>query len=356
MNRMARWSSALGAAVLLTAGCASTKVTDSEDLHGLNEEAAYRTYITEGLVLRTKAFEEARRAMLFHHCSGLDKEFPGHPSPSMVAAADAVQKWMRGDPVEGGPENKVKSVVSRSNSLLFKATEFPPGELAEWDRFRESAQGKRALNIHALLDAMEETAYSLIDLSTARTWDWPLANLREMADATGVRKELDHALDQVAPGSAATLAQASVVPGENLPDSAEASRLRDAFENHSDSLEKAVLAQLTDADRQALQALERQPAPRRWEEVVLAWQKFALPEAIDPIVTTLNIMSGKATFPPRLEPVAEFCSQLKLQGCAPNSPLAQELEQARSDAREVPSNYPSVLYEIVKRVPEAGCP
>lgn len=356
MNRMTRFASALGASLLLLAGTASSKATDSEDLHGLYESAAYRTYITDGVVLRTQAFEEARMALLLNRCSGLDKEFPNHPSPPIMAVTDVAQKWLSDNPVV----NKQKSAVRRGAHLLIEAA-FTPDELANWDRFRQSKQGKRAININALLSAIDQTPYSLTDSSTGVDWDWPFANLRKMADATALRQYLDKALDQVSPGSAAILAKVSAVPGENLDRSSSSQIRYDAFGYSSPSstepLKKAFLAQLNTADRQAMQALEQQPVARQWNGIWTAWRKFiGLPTEEESMAAI-----GKPDEPVQQETVTQFCSKLKLRGCEPNSPLAQGLDKARSDFQasledSIKVLRPREIYVRVKHMPEAGCP
>jgi len=356
MNRILQSGCVLGAALLLLAGAASAKATDSEDLHGFDESAAYRTYIADGVVLRTEALGIARMALLLNHCSGLDKEFPKHPSPPIMAVTDVAQKWLSDNPVV----NKQKSATRRGAHLSLEAA-FTPDELADWDRFRQSAQGKRAIDISALLLAIDQTVYSLNDSNSGVDWDWPVANLRKMADATALRQYLDKALNQVSPGSAAILAKVSAVPGENLDRSSSSQMRDDAFgysnPSSTDPLKKAFLAQLNNADRQAMQALEQQPVARQWNGIFSAWRKFIGLHTEEEFMAAI----GKPAEPIQQETVTQFCSKLKLRGCEPNSPLARGLDKARSDFQasqedSVNMSLPREIYERVKRMPEAGCP
>jgi hypothetical protein len=341
MNRIPRFASALGAALLLLAGAARAEAADSESefVHGLDGGAPYRIYSSDGLGVRTAALEYSRRAMIKKHCSALDKDFPNHSSPPMAAAADAMQKWMLGGHVEGVPDNKSMSVGLQGMRLLIEAV-FTPRELAEWDRFRHSAQGQRGINIAALFSVTEDTAEAT-DLHTGVAVDWPLANLREMADAAKLRPYLDKALEQVAAGNAAALAKLSIVPGENRDDAA-TRKLRETFFDHWETLEVALRAQMTQADKQAVEALMRQPVYRRWPEIAEAWSDFVSPKPFPG--------------PVKLQTVAEFCGKLKLAACQADSPLAQSLEKARNDSRSIADKMVEVDYsDVIDNVPGTGC-
>jgi len=347
MNRITQFAGALGAALLLLAGTVRAEEIRSEDLRDLDGGALARRYIVNGLNLRMQAFEQARRTLLIKRCTALDRQFPKRPSPRTMAVVNAVQKWM----IDGSFTSKPKIAGYRGMRLLQDAA-FTSGELAQWDRFRKSAQGQRALNIDAVVRAVDVTAESLVDIRTGVPWDWPLANLREMADAADMRPYLDKALDQASAGSAAALAKVSAVPGENRDDAA-GQQLREIFLKHSENLQEALLAQLTQADKQALDALDRQPVSLRWEEIASAWKEFVSPETNPDYKIT--------GAPAKLETVAAFCGKLKLPACKPDSPLAQGLENARRNFRDTFSGsefdaYSQALYEVIKRVPEAGCP
>jgi len=344
MNRVLQSVCTLGAALLLLAGAARAEAANGEDMHGLNGDALTRRYVANGLIMRMLAIEWASRVMLVKHCTADDRKEP--MSPRMMVTVDAVQKWM----IDGPPTNKMKAASFQGMRLLQEAA-FTSGELAEWDRFRKSSQVQRALNIIALLQAVEVTGESLTDNRNGRDWDWPLANLREMADTAQLRPYLDKALDKVSPGSAATLAKVSAVPSE-IRDDAAGRELHKTFEKDSENLQKAMMAQLSQADKQAVDALVQQPVYLRLQEIAVAWREFHIPESKPDYKITVP--------PPELETVASLCDKLKLPACKPDSPLAQGLEKARRDYRSVQDSDPLYpfpqIYEVVKSVPEAGCP
>jgi len=348
MYRILQSGCALGAALLVLAGAASAEAVSSEDVRDLDGGALYHRYITNGLTARMLAFEWTDRTALLNSCTarGNREKFPMYPSPRKMAVANVVQKWMI-----DGPLASKKKIANYQGMRLLQEAAFTPGELAEWDRFRKTAQGKRALNIAALFRAVEVTAGSLIDNRNGRDWNWPLANLGEMADAAQLRPALDKALDKVSPASAEVLTKVSATPGEIRNDAA-GRELRETFLKHSENLQEAMLAQLDPDDRQALDALVQQPVYLRWLEIVSAWREFRAPETKPDYKASAE--------PAKLEAVTAFCDKLKLQSCKPDSPLAQGLEKARHDYRSIQDSdllYPDPqIVAAVKHMPEAGCP
>lgn len=335
----------LSALALIAAGAgAQTAAGGPPLLRDLDGGAAYRTHVHEGVEVRLDVLEPTRRGMLLAKCKAMEVErvFPGRPAPRTIAAWDAVTRWALQGGVPGVQDHPVPNLDRRLGPFLVEAA-FTPQELAAWDQFRATPAGKRGIEVAAVRQGILKVGPRLQDDNTGNHWHWPLARLRQLADATTLRQPLDAAFDRMLPGGAAAWAGLSAVPGEEPAQA----RLAEAVAMRYAELADAFVAQLPPADRQAWQDLQRQPVYARWPQV---WQAV-----MDFIWSGTKAEQGQA---PRAQTVPELCSRAKLRNCGPVTSVgvAVATERTRHSEFTLKSQDIRAAQVIARKVPEAGCP
>lgn len=310
---------------------------------GLGPSKPWRENIGLGIDLWLVAHENARRAMLLQRCTALDRTFPDRPAPAMVAASDEVLRWMAGEAHADLPPEPV-SAATRGTLPVLANHAFSAGELQDWEALRNSPQGRRGLAAHEVDAALLKATDSLVDVSSGHYWSWPLARLARLADAQGMRAELDAAFDKVlGAGSAARLRDISLVPGDSRADTPWLERV----DKSGEALADAFLAELAPADLDAYERIAESPVLRRWMAISQALPAFGMgPE--------VAVLQGRPQVPAT---VAEFCSKQGLLSCEAGGELHTALTRYRSEFADAvrSDTLMNSARKIVRALPASGC-
>jgi hypothetical protein len=130
----------------------------------------------------------------------------------MVTASNEVFGWMTGEAHSDLPPEPY-SAATRDVLPVIARHAFRQDELASWEMLRKSPQGQRGLALHELEVALVKVTNQLVDVNSERYWAWPLARLARLADALGLRRELDATFEMLEPGAGGRLRAISLVPG-----------------------------------------------------------------------------------------------------------------------------------------------
>ena len=104
------------------------------------------------------------------------------PTPS----SDALRS--SGSPDSDNNTTEMLPVVARHG--------FSARELAAWDAWRDSPQGRRGIGASEIEEALYQVGDQLTEVSSGQPWGWPLARVARLADAHGFSAELDAAFEK----------------------------------------------------------------------------------------------------------------------------------------------------------------
>lgn len=317
--------------------------------HGLSGSDAWWEHITQGVDFWLMAHEHATRALLLGRCSGLDRNFPAQPSPVMVTASNEVLRWMNGETHADLPPEPLWAALRDARPILARHT-FSTEDLAAWDRFRQSPQGRRGVAAREIGEALFKVSDRLVDARSGQYWGWPLARLVRLADAHGFGAELDAAFNKtIRRDTAATLRKISLVPGETPADE----RLLAQVSGSAERLAQSFLAQLAPGDWQAYQRLEQLGTLKRWGETVQALQQLVE----DP---TTRVMRELVVPPAAPAPTttAAFCDRFTQLPCQPGEELDNAVNNYRAAFADSASARATMnaARQIVRGLPSSGCP
>lgn len=316
--------------------------------HGLAGSDAWRENIMLGVDLWLVAHENARRALLLGRCTGLDRNFPRQPSPAMVAASNEVFQWMTGQAHADLPPEPYWAALRDVLPVVAKHG-FSARELAAWDAWRDSPQGRRGIGASEIEEALYQVGDQLTEVSSGQPWGWPLARVARLADAHGFSAELDAAFEKtLGRGAAARLRRISMVPGETPADE----RLLDPVIQSGEHLAEAFVKRLSRPDRQARQTLERMGVLARWREIADALQQLTR----DPALALRD-----QVFPPKTAApgtVQAFCDRFGLPSCQPGGELDTAITRYRTAIAGAAHGdaTSSAARQIVRAMPALGCP
>lgn len=333
-------------AMLLLAGALLPGASRAQALsvqvpHGLAGSAAWLENIALGIDVWLVAHENARRTLLLGRCTAFDPRFPERPAPAMVTASTEVFRWMTGEGHTDLPPEPYS--VALRNVLPVLATHvFNADELASWDAVRGSAQIRRGLALHEVEVALVKASDAIVDINSGRYWGWPLARVGRLADAQGLRAEVDATLETLVPGAAARLRNISLVPAETPADEP----LLRAVSQAGETLAPRFFEQLTPADHEAYERVARIEVVRRWLTLTQALPRFALSHVSDMVRD--NPMPNAA---------ADFCSRMDLPACRPGEAVEAAItayllafgSALRSDTTVDAARL------IVRKLPSSGC-
>lgn len=311
-------------------------------LFGLDGTPAYRAHIGSAVKSWLAASEVARRTMLIHKCTALDREFPGRPAPRMVRVIDDANRWLLGEDVGSVPSNPL-AAEGRAITSQVVGRAYTAQQLANWNAFRESEQGRRALAVSDVRLALLESSRWLVDVNTGRSSSWPLARVRALSDELALRPAVDAAFNDVTPGGARVLAAISMVPGETDAEDNFISAASD-----SGALARAFLKRISNEDAKAFAALQSNEVYRRWPRLS---QQLLQYQAGKPSPSGLPGMVAKVS-------IEEFCADASIQDCAATESFAQDLEAYRTRLTEAFQGgfVDRSIQQLVRQSPEAGCP
>ncbi|MCO5340441.1 hypothetical protein NHB13_27820 [Delftia tsuruhatensis] len=326
---------------LVAASPAQAQALSVQVPHGLDGSAAMRENMAYGVDLWLMAHDNARRVLLLDRCTALDRKFPQQAAPAMVAASTEVLRWMTGEAYSDLPPEPYSVAVREMLPVLAKHA-FSEKELASWDTLRNSPQGRRGRAIREVQLALTKAAGSLVDVSSGRYWNWPLARAARLADAHGLREQVDAAFEALEPGAAAWLRGVSVVPGETPADEKFTGRIAAS----GTLLAQHFIDGLAPLDKEAYERIEQVKLLYRWIDITQALNRFAARP-------NLPFLRGE----PIPETVAGFCDSVGLPSCQPGGELHTAItgyqvatgNAARSD---VPMN---TTRRIVHGLPASGC-
>lgn len=324
-------------ACLLLSTTALAQSPTRATLRDLDGGKEFVSAMTEGVSMRIQALDESRLSLAYMKCTARDLKFPGQPAPRIVAVAEVVLHWMLQGGEPGTSDEEIREGGEVLSALL--ETAFSPEELMRWDAFRRSAQGRRSIAVHAVRLAANAQGDFLSDSSSGTYWAWPLANLRDFADSQGLREPLYRALEEVRPGSTRIIAGLSAVPGVDF----EASELAGDILRNADKLAPAFERHLSAADVHALRMLEAQPVFQRWSTLLPEFSVF-LQRAI------------AATPSESLIGASEFCRRSELARCDRGFLEVLQRYLATVDSYVMSTKRDYLIRQIVRDLPEAGCP
>jgi hypothetical protein len=330
-------------ACALASATAHAQARTVELPYGLGGSAAWRENILYGVNLWVIADENARRALLLGRCTALDRAFPAHPAPAMVAASNEVLLWWIGRAHTELPPEPIATATREVFPVVVRHA-FNAQELAAWEALRTSEKGRRGLAIHEVEMAMPKVADQLVDINTGRYWDWPLARLTRLADAHKLRAEMDAAFDKVlGSGSSAQLRNISLVPGETRADENFLKQVSDSGE----ALADAFILRLPAADKEAYERLGDSAVLQRWGDIAQSLPRFATGPAG-------RLRKDEPSVP---STIPELCKSLGLKACEPGGELHNSLTRYRAAFDNAPLG---ATFDLVKRVvrglPASGCP
>jgi hypothetical protein len=312
--------------------------------YGLAGSDAWRENIALGIDIWVIAHENARRALLLDRCTALDQSFPERPAPAMVAASTEVFRWITGEAHRELPPEPF-SAATRDVLPVLARQAFSPEELASWASLRNSPEGRRGLALHEVEVAIVKSADQLVNVSSGRSWSWPLARLTRLADTLGLRPELDAAFETaIGTGAAARLRGISLVPGESPADTG----FEDQVLRSGDSLGEAFIEGLTPSDHAAYERVGRSEVLRSWTAITQALPRFAM----GPTAAAML----RESRPPAT--VAEFCDSVGLSSCQPSGELHSAISRYTTAFNEAARSGATVnsARRIVRALPSSGCP
>jgi hypothetical protein len=311
--------------------------------YGLGGSPAWREHIGLGVEIWTIAHENARRALLIQGCSALERQFPARPAPSMVAASNAVFRWMTGEAHFDLPAEPYSAALREVLPVVARHA-FTAAELASWDVLRETPDVRRGRALAEVEAGLVKVADRLVDVNTGRLWAWPLVRLIRLADAQGLGAEIDAALNTLEPNAAVRVRSISLVPGETPPDE----NFLELVGRSGDRLAQTFVERLSPADRERHARASSQEVLHRWNAVNEALIRFGMGPQV------VAMMGGQPT---PATPEA-FCENVNLLVCQPGGELHQALTTYRKAFREaVDSLSPhSTARRIVRALPSSGCP
>jgi hypothetical protein len=311
--------------------------------YGLGGSPPWHEHIGLGVEIWTIAHENARRALLIQRCSALERQFPARPAPLMVAASDAVYRWMTGAAYFDLPAEPYSAALREVLPVVARHA-FTTAELASWDVLRETPNMRRGRALAEVEAGLVKVADRLVDVNTGRLWAWPLARLIRLADAQGLGGEIDAALNTLEPSAATRIRAISLVPGETQPDEG----FLNLISRSGDRLAQTFVERLSPADRERHARASSHEVLHRWNAVNEALIRFGMGPQV------VAMMRGQ---PPPATPEA-FCDNVNLPVCQPGSELHQALTTYRKAFNEaVDSLSPhSIAKQIVRELPSSGCP
>jgi hypothetical protein len=330
-------------------GAARAQATTVQAPHGLSGSAAWREHIRLGVDFQLSAIEHTQRAFLVGRCSAWKDKFPSQPSPATVTAASEFVRWMTGEAYTELPQEPQWAALRETLPILAKHT-FSAEEIAAWNTFRESPEGRRAGAIHEIILALAKVSGRLTDDRSGEYWGWPLARLLRLADAHGFGAELDAAFNQaIGRGTAARLRSISLVPGETPADE----RMLAKVSRSAIRLVESFVGQVTLADGQAYQRFEKLGLHKRWSDATDAFGQLAAGPTI-PVAGQKR--SPAAARPPTTTP--EFCRRFARSPCPPGGELDVAVGHLRTALAESANHWETsnAAMQIVRRLPSSGCP
>lgn len=329
-------------------GAASAQVTTVQAPHGLSGSAAWREHIRLGVDLQLEAIERADRALLLARCSAWNARFPKQQSPATLTAINEFFRWMTGEAYTDLPQEPYWAAMRDVLPILARHM-FSAEELATWDTFRESPEGRRAEAMQEITWALAKVSRKLKDDRYGQYWGWPLARLVRLADAHGFGAELDAAFDKtIGDGTAAKLRSISLVPGETPADE----RMLAQVPQSAKRLIETFIEQLPLADLKAHQRFVKLGMHDRWGDATHALHQLAARPTAP--VPGLKIAAAAAKAPKTL---AQFCKRFARSPC----PSGGELDTAVSNYRTalVDSAHEwatlNASLQIVRGLPSSGC-
>ena len=333
----------------MTSGAAHAQATAVQAPHGLAGSAAWREHIKLGVYFQLKAIEHAQRAFLLGRCSASKDKFPKQPSPATVTAANELLRWMTGEAHTDLPQEPYWGALRDTRSVLARHM-FSAEEVAIWDAFRESPEGRRAEAIHEIILALTKVSGKLTDDRSGQYWGWPLARLVRLADAHGLGAELDAAFNKaIGRGTAAKLRSISLVPGETPADE----RMLAKVSQSANRLMESFIEQLTVADGQAYLRFVKFGMHDRWEDATDALSQLV---AGPPLPVPGQKLGSAAAKAPKT--VAEFCSRFARLPCQAGGDLDTAVGHLRTALVESAGDWATLTAarQIVRSLPSSGCP
>lgn len=337
----ALWMATLIGCALLPLGVRA-QASAAQVPYGLGGSEAWRENISSGIKLWMIADESARRAMLLNRCTALDRSFPAHPAPAMVAASTEVYRWLSGQAYTDLPPEPIL-LASRDVMPVLARTAFSKEELESWDALRASQEGQRGQALHEMEAALITVPDRLVDVNSGKYWSWPLARLNRLADAHGLRAETNAVFETLIPDSTERLRRISLVPGETQSDEQvleQISRLRY-------KLAKQFVVQLGASDKLAYDRFKEAGVPQRWMILIQQLQRVTL----DPASALFFSQQQPAT-------VEEFCESNGLPSCLPGQEVHQAITAYRAEfMRGIRDDVRLMTAKaIVRKLPASGCP
>lgn len=333
----------------MTPGAAYAQVTTVQAPHGLAGSAAWREHIRQGVDFQLEALERAKRAFLLGRCSAWKDKFPKQPSPATVTAANEFLRWMSGEAYTELPQEPQWAAIRDAMPVLVRHT-FSAQELAAWDAFRESPEGRRAEAIYEIILALAKVSGKLKDDGSGQYWGWPLARLVRLADAHGSGAELDAAFNKaIGRGTAAKVRSISLVPAETPADE----RMLAKVSRSTKRLVESFIEQVSLADGQAYLRFVKFGMHDRWEDATYALGQLAA----GPTPPVPGQKSGTAAAKPPAT-VAEFCRRFARSPCEPGGELDTAVGHLRTALAESAHEWATMTAarQIVRGLPSSGCP
>ncbi len=311
------------------------------ELLDLNGSFEFRTHIAEGVSLWVQSQEHALRYLMIKRCSVYDRKFPAKASPNLVKILDVFNDEVKRAIADGVAQDSSMQWLTEIKPVYAALLEhkYSSIELADWNKFRNSLTGRRAIALFEMHQAIGVVAGALVDIRSGVPWSWPLAHLRDFSDSKNLRNEFNRAIDQVLPRTSQLLIGISSVPGEQQ-DVIEFSR---NFFDRSALIQEAFLQSLSIEDKGAYQELLNQSVYQ---------SGLMLFSSLVPVISQSVIKDSSQST------ATELCTALKVKGCTSDSKLGKRLSKYRDMFAASLNSMPfeATLKRLTSSIAEAGCP